>query len=205
MCEYCEQKKELKSCNFCGGAKLLIHEVGFEDDFGMLELCGEENKFQIFKRVYRPRFDIKYCPMCGKRLGKNSKNSYSSTEQVIKNALNLIKDIRNEIKKENIGMKVMISQPMNGRSKEDIEQERKEIIEKFNIIHIDVLDTLFNEDAPEDTNPGVYFLGKSLEMLAKADALYMCKGWEQSRGCKIEKIVAQYYGIKILDTNFLEG
>lgn len=34
-------------------------------------------------------------------------------------------------------MKVMISQPMRNRAEEDIKQERKNIIEKFNNMHIE--------------------------------------------------------------------
>lgn len=45
MCEFCEKQKILKSCNFCGGAKLLIHQKGFKSDIGMLELYGEESRF----------------------------------------------------------------------------------------------------------------------------------------------------------------
>lgn len=33
-------------------------------------------------------------------------------------------------------MKVMISQPMNGRNQEDISKERQDIIENFNKMHI---------------------------------------------------------------------
>ena len=25
---------------------------------------GDEKRFQIFKKIYQPRFDINYCPMC---------------------------------------------------------------------------------------------------------------------------------------------
>ena len=42
-------------------------------------------------------------------------------------------------------MKVMISQPMKGRSEEEIKKERQNIIEKFNKMHIDVIDTLFTD------------------------------------------------------------
>ena len=40
-------------------------------------------------------------------------------------------------------MKVMISQPMNGRNQEEIKKERQDIIEKFNKMHIEVINTLF--------------------------------------------------------------
>lgn len=61
MCEYCEKRKRLKSCNFCGGANLTI--LG-----DVLDINGDKRKFNIFKRIYSPRFEINYCPMCGRKL-----------------------------------------------------------------------------------------------------------------------------------------
>lgn len=99
-------------------------------------------------------------------------------------------------------MKVMISQPMKNRKKDDILAERKVIIEKFQNMHIDVLDTFYKDEIPEDYNVGVYFLGKSIQDMAKVDALFMCEGWIAARGCRIERQVAQDYGIKILYEDF---
>lgn len=70
MCEYCEKGKELKSCNFCGNAKITIYKNGFTENTGMLEIQGNENIFKFFKTIYCPRFDINYCPMCGRKLVK---------------------------------------------------------------------------------------------------------------------------------------
>lgn len=99
-------------------------------------------------------------------------------------------------------MKVFISQPMRNRTQEDIMAERKAITEKFNAMHIDVIDTIFTEEAPEDYNAGVYYLGKSVLKMAEADAIFMCEGWNEARGCGIERQVAQDYGIKILYEDF---
>lgn len=96
----------------------------------------------------------------------------------------------------------MISQPMANRTEEDIRQERKVIIEKFNNMHIDVIDTIFTDEIPIDYNTGVYYLGKSIQEMSKADALFMCDGWREARGCRIERQVAQDYGIKILYEDF---
>lgn len=62
MCEYCEKKRELKSCNFCGSAGLFVSG-------DTLDIYGDEKVFHIFKRIYRPRFEVNYCPMCGRKLG----------------------------------------------------------------------------------------------------------------------------------------
>lgn len=99
-------------------------------------------------------------------------------------------------------MKVMISQPMNGRKQEEINKERQDIIEKFNKMHIEVINTLFTEEAPDNCNVAVYYLGKSISAMKDIDALYMCDNWFNARGCRIENQVAREYGIKILDKEF---
>ena len=99
-------------------------------------------------------------------------------------------------------MKVMISQPMNGRSEEEIKKERQDIIEKFNKMHIEVINTLFEEEAPDNCNVAVYYLGKSISAMKDIDAIYMCDNWLNARGCRIENRVAREYGIKILDKDF---
>lgn len=99
-------------------------------------------------------------------------------------------------------MKVMISQPMNGRCEEEIKKERQNIIEKFNKMHIEVINTLFNEEVPNNCNIAVYYLGKSISAMKDIDAIYMCDNWLNARGCRIENRVAREYGIKILYKDF---
>lgn len=102
-------------------------------------------------------------------------------------------------------MKVMISQPMNGRNEEEIKKERQEIIEKFNKMHIEVINTLFTEEPPQDGNQAIFYLAKSINAMKDIDALYMCDRWIGARGCRVEHLVAQQYGIKILDKSFFEN
>ena len=101
-------------------------------------------------------------------------------------------------------MKVMISQPMNNRTEEQIKEERKRVVDKFEKMHIEVINTLFTEEVPENCNAAVYYLGKSISAMKDIDALYMCDGWREARGCRIEHQVAKEYGIKILDSDFIE-
>lgn len=61
MCKYCEKREIIKSCNFGGSAKMI---VSTSSEMNILDIYGDEKRFQIFKRIYRPRFDINYCPMC---------------------------------------------------------------------------------------------------------------------------------------------
>lgn len=93
--------------------------------------------------------------------------------------------------------KIFISQPMKDRTNQEIEQERKEIIEKAEKYfgEIEVIDSFF-KDAPHDAKP-LWFLGKSLELLSNADVIVLGKDWENARGCRIEHECAIQYGIKI--------
>lgn len=60
-----------------------------------------------------------------------------------------------------------------------------------------VIDSFFQE-APVDAKP-LWFLGKSLELLAGADIAYFAKGWQEARGCKIENTCAIEYGIPVIE------
>lgn len=70
MCEYCEKDKIHKSCNFCGSAKM---RISCSKEFNILEVQGDKEKFSLFKKQYCPRFDINYCPMCGRKLNEEDK------------------------------------------------------------------------------------------------------------------------------------
>lgn len=93
--------------------------------------------------------------------------------------------------------KIFISQPMKNKTNQEIEQERKEIIEKARKYfgEIEIIDSFF-KDAPHDAKP-LWFLGKSLELLSNADVIVLGKDWENAKGCRIEHECAIQYGIKI--------
>ena len=94
--------------------------------------------------------------------------------------------------------KIFISKPMKDKTNQEIEQERKEIIEKARKYfgEIEVIDSFF-KDAPHDAKP-LWFLGKSLELLSNADVIVLGKGWKNSRGCRIEHECAVQYGISVI-------
>lgn len=103
-------------------------------------------------------------------------------------------------------MKVLISQPMNGRTTEEILETRRKLIEKFNKIHIDVADSYFTDDIPKDyQTPGLFYLAKTIDMIGKeVDAVYFVDGWQQCRGCVIERKICELYDILILDDKFFK-
>ena len=95
--------------------------------------------------------------------------------------------------------KLFISQPMNGKTNEEIEKVREKAIASATDMlgePVEVIDSFF-KDAPHDAKP-LWFLGKSLELLATADVAYFAKGWQDARGCKIEHECAIEYGIDLI-------
>lgn len=93
--------------------------------------------------------------------------------------------------------KLFISQPMKGKTDEEILETRAKAIESAerNLGEpVEVIDSFF-QSAPADARP-LWFLGKSLELLSTADVAYFAKGWEDARGCRIESLCAKEYGIE---------
>lgn len=98
--------------------------------------------------------------------------------------------------------KLFISQPMKGKTDDEILKEREKAIAsaKRNFAEneeVEVIDSFF-QSTPADARP-LWFLGKSLELLSTADIAYFAKGWENARGCRIENTCAIEYGITVIE------
>lgn len=94
-------------------------------------------------------------------------------------------------------MKLFISQPMKGKTDEEILAERENAISKFK--NVEVIDSFF-KGAPHDATP-LWYLVESLKLLGKADVVYFCKDWEKYNGCTIEHECAMRYGKRIVYAN----
>ena len=90
-------------------------------------------------------------------------------------------------------MKIMISQPMRGKTNEQIRQERAELVKELEEQGHEVVDTVF-EEAPVDEDIAIYMLSQSIRYIGKVDAVVFMPGWEEARGCRIEYEVADNYG-----------
>lgn len=107
---------------------------------------------------------------------------------------------------------IFISQPMTGKSEEEILATRQKEIEKIhqlfdadgveiNIIASYIDDATrkhFKEHVSDDINWDIFWLSQSLERLAMADMIWLCDGWEYSNGCNIELECATRYGVGIM-------
>ena len=95
-------------------------------------------------------------------------------------------------------MKAFISQPMNGKTDAEILKERSDAFALIKNVWEDaeLIDTFINEPLTEK-HGGLRYLSKSIEMLDEADGIWMMKGWETARGCKLEHDCALAYGIPV--------
>lgn len=111
--------------------------------------------------------------------------------------------------------RVFISQPMNGKNKNEIMTERNNIITKLKEHlgdDIQVIDSIITEIPPENANIGLWYLSKSLELLSTADivvfpvdwAKYRAD-WKKYRGCIIEQACAVAYGIENVTICDIQG
>lgn len=102
--------------------------------------------------------------------------------------------------------KIMISQPMNGFTEEQITNAQNKFLEYAKKENLEVVNTYFQDDrysqdfmsSRDVVQIPVYFLAKSLEYMSKCSIVYFAKGWENARGCKIEHEVALQYGMEII-------
>lgn len=97
-------------------------------------------------------------------------------------------------------MKLMISQPMRGKTNEQIREERAELVSRLQEEGNEVIDTVF-ENAPVDEDIAIYMLSQSIRYIGKVDGIVFMKGWEKARGCKIEHEVAVEYGKQVFYNN----
>lgn len=103
--------------------------------------------------------------------------------------------------------KAMLSQPMAGRTEQEIIATRNRAIAELERRGYEVVNTLFTDEwysAEKMTERGVVqiplcFLAKSLENMSLCYAAYFCHGWQNARGCRIEHDAAVAYGLEVIE------
>ena len=102
--------------------------------------------------------------------------------------------------------KAMLSQPMAGKTNEEITATRERAIAALEARGYEIVNTLFTDEwySKESmekrgvVNIPLCFMTKSLENMSLCHAAYFCKGWERARGCRIEHEAAKAYGLEII-------
>lgn len=104
-------------------------------------------------------------------------------------------------------MNVYISVPMTGRTVKEVEKDIRAAKKDFpfggrKTKYFSNLD-LFKKG--QDVDP-ILCLSEALQTMSSCDAIYVCPGWKDSKGCRIEIATALIYGIPVygLDTDSAE-
>ena len=95
---------------------------------------------------------------------------------------------------------------MAGKTQEEIIETREKAVSELEKRGYGIINTLFTDEwysREKMEERGVVqiplcFLAKSLENMSLCHAAYFCKGWENTRGCKIEHDAAVAYGLEII-------
>ena len=103
-------------------------------------------------------------------------------------------------------MKAMLSQPMAGKTEQEIIETRERAIAALKEQGYEIVNTLFTDEwysKEAMESRGVVqiplcFLAKSLENMSLCHTAYFCRGWENARGCRIEHEAAKAYGLTII-------
>ena len=93
--------------------------------------------------------------------------------------------------------KVFISQPMRGKTDEEILKEREKlanVAKAYAGEDVEVLDTFFKDF----NGNALEYLGKSISMLAQADFAVFGEGCTGARGCRVEYEACVQYGIPVM-------
>ena len=107
---------------------------------------------------------------------------------------------------------IFISQPMTGKNEEEILATRQKAIDEIHQlaskdgdVQVNIIDS-YIDDATRNEFQGrmgdainwdIYWLSQSLQKLATANTIWLCDGWEHSKGCKIELSCAMQYGLDV--------
>lgn len=100
-------------------------------------------------------------------------------------------------------VKIMLSRPMKGKTREQIEKEEKEMVDvifgMYDHMTCEIISSIVEN--PEKKSELECF-SESIFFMSKADVLAMGFGWENSRGCRLEHDIAKAYGVPVI---YLDG
>ena len=103
-------------------------------------------------------------------------------------------------------VRIFVAGPIGWLETEEIQKARDEALrvakerirnEMGEEAEIEVLDSTFG--AAEGKHPAVYFIGRAIQEMSKADIVLFPKGWEDFKTCRFEFKVAFRYRLKVMD------
>ena len=94
--------------------------------------------------------------------------------------------------------RAFISQPMTGHSEEEVAATRKRAETAVRKLGYEPAEQVF---AKGDWCLAFQLqqLGEAYKVMSGCDLVYLCSGWRNSKGCRMEELAAWAYGIKIME------
>ena len=95
--------------------------------------------------------------------------------------------------------KLFISCPMKGRTEENIRKSMEQMHKIAEIVfdqQLEVIPSYVEDRPPENSKQAVWYLGKSIQLLAEADFFIGIDWMEFYNGCMVENEIARRYGIR---------
>lgn len=109
-------------------------------------------------------------------------------------------------------MKIFISIPMTGIENSVIKRfkevesfiKNNSTLSQYEIVTpykmFDVFDEHgLKEGYSNDLETTAFCMGKDVELVIGCDAIFSCSGWENSKGCRVERATAEIYGLKLFN------
>lgn len=93
--------------------------------------------------------------------------------------------------------KIYISIPITGHKIEEVKNKLESVRETLKTQYgEDKVELITPFDVGKNTfdKPYEYYLSRDLEVILKCDAVFFCKGWETSKGCRLEMSAVEIYG-----------
>lgn len=102
-------------------------------------------------------------------------------------------------------MKIFISMPMKAKSTGQVKIEMDKVFGfiKNKLPEAELIDSIIDDAdkniAIKGDDAGIWYLGKSIQLLSEADIVFFVNNWKEFRGCSIEREVAEKYGKFCID------
>ena len=81
--------------------------------------------------------------------------------------------------------KIYVSIPITGRDLDEVMAELRSVVSDLEAQNYDVI-TPFDMKGWEPGQTWEWYMVRCLHMMDCVRAIYMCKGWQQSAGCRLE-------------------
>ena len=97
-------------------------------------------------------------------------------------------------------MRIYISIPISGKDLATQQRKALEIAEKLRQLGHEPVSPLPPPEAPSglsEKEKYAYYMGRDVERLLLCDAVFLCDGWNRSKGCRLEVQAALLYGMRL--------